>query len=148
MVERQHVGRAPASLRKHRRNYRVYVGRGHTRYRAQTGAVLTRPSSQACRHTSSIGRISGAGLYYVVDLVDGNQKPVIPIDRYTGFQGDLSRHPNNVVATTCMEHGVFLGGFVPNSIKCGPPFTIVESEIDLAMTALSAALKKVEELYH
>jgi len=96
----------------------------------------------------SIGRISGAGLYYVVDLVDGNQKPVIPIDRYTGFQGDLSRHPNNVVATTCMEHGVFLGGFVPNSIKCGPPFTIVESEIDLAMTALSAALKKVEELYH
>lgn len=95
----------------------------------------------------SIGRISGAGLYYVVDVVDGNREPVVPMDRYTGFQGDLSQHPNNIVAATCMEHGVFLGGFVPNSIKCGPPFTILESEIDLAMSALSAALKKVEETY-
>ena len=95
-----------------------------------------------------IGRVSGAGLYYVLDLVNLDGDPIIPADRFSSFEGDLSIHPNNIVGSRCMEQGVFLGGFVPNSVKCGPPFTITENEIDLAMEALSVSLEQVESVHH
>ncbi len=96
---------------------------------------------------ASIGRISGAGLYYAVDLVDGQGKPLIEADRYTDFSGDLSHYPNAIVSGACAEKGVFLGGFVPNTIKCAPPFTIAEEEIDVAMDAFDHALHRLAETY-
>lgn len=95
-----------------------------------------------------IGRIAGAGLYYAVDLVDPQGRPIIESDRDFGFTGDLSRSPNNIVSAECARHGVFLGGFVPNTVKCGPPFTIEEAEIDHALHAFDAALSAVEAVYH
>ena len=44
----------------------------------------------------------------------------------------------------CAAHGVYLGGYTPNTVKVGPPFTINSDEIDLAMDALDSALTKVE----
>ena len=96
----------------------------------------------------TIGRIAGAGLYYAVDLVNKNGDPIIDDDRYTAFKGDLSQNPNNIVSRVCAEHGVFLGGFVPNTIKCGPPFTITEEEIDSAMAAFDVALAEVARVHH
>ncbi|MFO0447981.1 MAG: hypothetical protein ACK52I_04715, partial [Pseudomonadota bacterium] len=60
------------------------------------------------------------------------------------FLGDLPDHPNNVVARECAARGVFLGGFVPNTIKVGPPFTISEAEIDAGLAAFDAALSVVD----
>ncbi|MBT8447361.1 MAG: aspartate aminotransferase family protein [Gammaproteobacteria bacterium] len=101
----------------------------------------------ASRHPC-IGRVGGAGLYFAVDLVNAAGEPIVADDRYFAFTGDLSRNPNNIVAAECAKRGVFLGGFVPNTIKCAPPFTILEAEIDLAMDALDAALTTVEEIHH
>jgi taurine--2-oxoglutarate transaminase len=98
------------------------------------------------RH-GSIGRISGRGLCYSVDLVGGDGQPVVPEDRYFHFVGDVSQNPNNLVAAECFKRGVYLGGFVPNTIKVAPPFTITEGEIDFAMEALDHALSVVEERY-
>jgi taurine---2-oxoglutarate transaminase len=95
-----------------------------------------------------IGHIGGAGLYFAVDLVDKNRQPIVKEDRYFTFTGDLSESPNNIISAECAKHGVFLGGFVPNTVKCGPPFTITEEEIDQAMLAFDHALTKVEEKYH
>ena len=95
-----------------------------------------------------IGRIGGAGLYYAVDLVDKNGAPIIKEDRDYRFTGDLGENPNNIVAAECAKEGVFLGGFVPNTIKCGPPYTITESEIDFAMAAFDKALRVVTKKYH
>jgi len=97
----------------------------------------------AARH-SCVGRVAGHGLYYVVDLVGRDGLPIIAEDRYTAFLGDLSQHPNNIVSRECAARGVFLGGFVPNTIKLGPPFTINEAEIDTAISAFDAALSCVE----
>jgi taurine--2-oxoglutarate transaminase len=99
--------------------------------------------SLAARH-SCVGRVAGHGLYYVVDLVGRDGLPIIAEDRYTAFLGDLSQHPNNIVSRECAARGVFLGGFVPNTIKLGPPFTINEAEIDTAISAFDAALSCVE----
>jgi taurine--2-oxoglutarate transaminase len=97
---------------------------------------------------SCVGRISGAGLYQVVDLINKQGDPIVAEDRYSAFTGDISQNPNNLVASHCAANGVFLGGFVPNSIKCGPPFTIEESEIDTAMKVFSGALDVVEKVHH
>ncbi|MDE0801165.1 MAG: aspartate aminotransferase family protein [Rhodospirillaceae bacterium] len=111
------------------------------------GAYLkARLDALADRHPS-IGSVGGHGLFYAVDLVNGDGFPIIEDDRWTGFTGDLSQHPNNIVAGECAKRGVFLGGFVPNTIKVGPPFTITEDEIDTAIMAFDEALTVVDNTY-
>ncbi|MDX2222653.1 MAG: aminotransferase class III-fold pyridoxal phosphate-dependent enzyme [Rhodospirillaceae bacterium] len=111
------------------------------------GRILkVRLDELAARHRC-VGHIGGHGLFYAVDLVDGSGQPIVPQDRWTAFQGDLSRHPNAIVGAECAKRGVFLGGFVPNTIKVGPPFTITEAEIDRAMAAFDAALGVVDATY-
>lgn len=95
------------------------------------------------RHPS-IGRIGGAGLYHAVDLVGPDGLPVVKADRYTGFAGDLSKNPNAIIGRECAARGVFLGGFVPNTVKVGPPFTITEGEIEMGLAAFDAALGVLE----
>jgi taurine--2-oxoglutarate transaminase len=68
----------------------------------------------------------------------------VKADRYTGFAGDLSRNPNAIIARECAARGVFLGGFVPNTVKVGPPFIISEDEIGLGLDAFDAALGVLE----
>lgn len=95
------------------------------------------------RHPS-FGRMGGDGLYFAVDLVDAHGEPIDREDRWTGFTDDPAARPNMVIATECAKRGVFLGGFVPNTIKVAPPFTITEQEIDTAMNAFDAALSEVD----
>lgn len=95
------------------------------------------------RHPS-VGRITGRGLYYAVDLVDGEGEPIVKQDRFTDFTGDLSRQPNAIVSRECGKRGVFLGGFVPNTVKVAPPFTITEAEIDRAMSVFDEALSVID----
>lgn len=113
----------------------------------QRGQYLRQSLDHLASQHSHIGRVSGAGLYHAVDLVGVDGKPLIEDDRYTGFAGDLSRNPNAIISGACAEKGVFLGGFVPNTIKCAPPFTITEGEIDHAMEAFDFALRKLAEVY-
>ena len=101
------------------------------------GRYLKDALDQLAMHHPAIGRIGGAGLYYAVDLVNANGEPIVKADRDYLFTGDLSENPNNIVSSECAKQGVFLGGFVPNTIKCGPPYTITESEIDTAMAGIA-----------
>ena len=95
----------------------------------------------------SVGSVGGHGLFYAVDLVNKDNQPIIADDRWTSFQGDLSQHPNNIVGQECAKEGVFLGGFVPNTIKVGPPFTIEESEIDKGINAFDKALTVIDKMF-
>lgn len=92
-----------------------------------------------------VGRIAGRGLYFAVDLVDGAGLPIVPDDRYSGFTGTIGEEPNNYVGRECAKRGLFLGGFVPNTIKVGPPFTITEAEIDFAMDVFDEVLSLVDK---
>jgi len=98
------------------------------------------------RHPS-IGRIGGRGLYHAVDLVRADGTPVIPEDRAFDFTGDLSLAPTRIVARESAKHGVFLTGFVPNTIKVAPPLTVTADEVDLTLEAFDAGLDEVERIY-
>ena len=98
------------------------------------------------RH-SSIGRVGGRGLYQAVDLVRGDGSPIVAEDRAFDFTGDLSQTPTRIIARESAKHGVFLTGFVPNTIKVAPPLTVTPVEIDLTLEAFDAGLDEVERIY-
>ena len=113
----------------------------------QRGAYLKERLDGLADKHPSVGRVSGRGLFYTVDMVNGDGEPIVAEDRYTAFTGDLSEMPNNIVAGENAKRGVFLGGFTPNTIKLGPPFTITQDEIDLATDALDQALDVIDEKF-
>ena len=91
--------------------------------------------------------MSGRGLFYTVDLINGEGTPIVPEDRYSAFTGDLTEMPNNIIAGENAKRGEFLGGITPNTIKLGPPFTITQDEIDLAIDSLDQALEIIDEKF-
>jgi len=95
-----------------------------------------------------IGRISGHGLYYAVDMVGPDGAPIVESDRDTVFTGDLSQFPSAIFANACAARGVSAGGFMPNTIKASPPLTITEEEVDLACEAMDEAFSAVEAAHH
>jgi taurine--2-oxoglutarate transaminase len=94
-----------------------------------------------------IGRIGGRGLYHAVEIVRPDGTPVVPEDRAFDFTGDLSQTPTQIVRREAAKHGVWLTGFVPNTIKVAPPLTVTSDEIDLALQALDAGLEEIERVY-
>ena len=108
------------------------------------GAYLERRLREMTAGHPCVGRVSGKGMYYAVDLVDAAGEPIVPDDRSTLFLGELSEQPNNMIARECAARGVFLGGFVPNTIKVAPPFTVSEDEIDTGLAAFDAALAELD----
>jgi 4-aminobutyrate aminotransferase-like enzyme len=96
------------------------------------------------RGHACVGRIAGRGLYFCVDLVDAAGNPIVTEDRDTGFVGDIAAHPNHVIARECAKRGLYLGGFVPNTIKVAPPFTITEEEIDFGIGVFDEALAVID----
>ena len=113
----------------------------------QRGAYLKERLDGLDAKHPSVGRVSGRGLFYTVDLVNGEGAPIVPEDRYSAFTGDLSEMPNNIVAGENAKRGIFLGGFTPNTIKLGPPFTITQDEIDLAVDSLDQALDIIDDKF-
>ncbi|MGD9536148.1 MAG: aspartate aminotransferase family protein [Alphaproteobacteria bacterium] len=114
----------------------------------QRGAYLKERLDALKPKHPSIGRISGRGLFQVIDLVNDKGAPIVPEDRFSAFTGDLGAHPNVIVYQETAKRGVYLGGFTPNTLKLGPPFTVTQDDIDLAVDALDAALDVVEAKYH
>ena len=112
------------------------------------GVELGRRLGGLAGRPPSVGRVSGRGFYWAVDLVGADRRPIVADDRDTGFLGDLSVTPNNVVAAECAKRGVFLGGFVPNTIKVAPPFTVTDAEIEVGLAAFDAALDEIDRRWH
>jgi len=114
----------------------------------QKGAHLNARLNDLKDKHDCVGRVAGRGLYQTLDLVGSDGTPIIEEDRFHAFTGDTSSNPNSMIYAECAAHGVYLGGYTPNTVKVGPPFTITSEEIDLAMDALDSALTKVGEKWH
>ena len=111
----------------------------------QKGAYLSERLNALQDKHACVGRVAGRGLYQTVDLVNANGEPIVEADRYHAFTGDIAGNPNSIIYAECAKKGVYLGGYTPNTVKVGPPFTVTSDEIDIAMDALDTALSKVEE---
>jgi taurine--2-oxoglutarate transaminase len=129
-------------------NIEAMIDEGVVEHGAEMGVRLRGGLEELRSRHPSIGRIGGRGLYQAVDLVRGDGTPVVTEDRDFDFSGDLSQTPTRIVARESAKHGVFLTGFVPNTIKVAPPLTVTPEEIDLTLEAFDAGLDEVERLYH
>lgn len=96
----------------------------------------------------TVGLVAGAGMFWQVELVKNKEtrEPFVPADRYTAFAGDLSKNPNGIIAGKCMEKGVLLGGFVPNTLRIGASLTVSKADMDKAIDALDYALDYLDTL--
>jgi taurine--2-oxoglutarate transaminase len=92
-----------------------------------------------------VGHVDGIGLFWAVDLVRKKETgEAFVADRNSLAAGDLSNWPVPLVTHKCLEQGVFITGFSPNTLRIGPPLNTTETEIDEAMGALDAALTDLD----
>jgi len=129
-------------------NIEAMIDEGAVEHGAEMGVRLRAGLEELRSRHPSIGRIGGRGLYHAVDLVRPDGSPVLAEDRAFDFTGDLSHAPTRIVARESAKHGVFLTGFVPNTIKVAPPLTVTLDEIELTIEAFDAGLDEVERVYH
>jgi taurine---2-oxoglutarate transaminase len=128
-------------------NIEAMIDEGAVEHGAEMGVRLREGLEELRSRHPSIGRIGGRGLYQAVDLVRGDGTPIVPEDRAFDFTGDLSHTPTRIIARESAKHGVFLTGFVPNTIKVTPPLTVTSDEIDLTLEAFDAGLDEVERIH-
>ena len=128
-------------------NIEAMIEDGAVGHGAEMGLRLRAGLEELRSRHPSIGRIGGRGLYHAVDLVRGDGTPIVPEDRAFDFSGDLSQIPTRIVAREAAAHGVWLTGFVPNTIKVAPPLTVTSDEIDLTLEAFDAGLAEIERIY-
>jgi taurine--2-oxoglutarate transaminase len=129
-------------------NIEAMIDEGAVGHGADMGVRLRGGLEELRSRHPSIGRIGGRGLYHAVDLVRPDGTPIMADDRAFDFTGDLSQAPTRIVARESAKHGVFLTGFVPNTIKVAPPLTVTPDEMDVTLEAFDAGLDEVERLYH
>ena len=96
----------------------------------------------------TVGFVAGAGMFWQVELVrdKATREPFIAADRYTAFGGDTSDYPTSIVLGKCLEKGVLLGGFVPNTLRIGASLTVSKADMDKAIDALDYALDHLDTL--
>lgn len=114
---------------------------------AELGLALRAGLEELRGRHPCIGRIGGRGLYHAVDLVGADGAPIIPEDRAFDFTGELSGTPTAIIRAEAAKHGVWLTGFVPNTIKVAPPLTVTADELDLTLEAFDAGLDVVDQRY-
>lgn len=90
----------------------------------------------------TVGFVARAGMFWQVELVrdKATREPFIPEVRYATFGGDLSEYPTRIILSNCLEKGVLLGGFLPNTLRIGPSLTVSKEDVDMAVDALDHAL--------
>ncbi|MEL7563616.1 MAG: aspartate aminotransferase family protein [Dehalobacterium sp.] len=96
----------------------------------------------------TVGLVAGAGMFWQVELVKNKEtkEPFVPADRYTGFAGDTSKNPTGIILGKCLEKGVLLGGFVPNTLRVGASLTVSQADMDKAIDALEYALSYLDTM--
>ncbi len=96
----------------------------------------------------TVGFVAGAGMFWQVELVrdKATREPFVAADRYTAFGGDTSDYPTSIVLGKCLEKGVLLGGFVPNTLRIGASLTVSKADMDKAIDALDYALDHLDTL--
>lgn len=114
---------------------------------AETGEYLAGLLAELEARHPSVGLVSGAGMFRTVELVKNKEtrELFVPEDRNSMGEGDVASWPVNVVARHGLERGVYMSGFVPNTLRLGPPLTASREECDEAMEALDYALSRLDE---
>ena len=115
---------------------------------AKAGEYLEAKFKELEAKHKTMGAFSGAGVVWTVELVKNKKtrERFIPLDRRIGYGGDLSKHPSKIIGAKCMEKGVILSGFTPNTLRIGFSIFVTKEDLDKAMDALDYALSYLDTL--
>jgi len=96
----------------------------------------------------TLGLASGNGVLWAVELVKNKKtkERFIPGDRRISYSGDISRHPTTIVGAKCLEKGVIITGFAPNTLRIGFSVFVTKEDMDKAIDALDYALTYLDTL--
>ena len=97
------------------------------------------------RHPS-LGLVSGRGLMWAMELVRNKEtrEPFVGMDRYSIYAKTPETPASQVVGKICMEEGVAVGAFLPNSIRLATAFVATKADIDLGLRALDKGLTALD----
>ena len=98
------------------------------------------------RHPS-LGLVSGRGLMWALELVRNREtrEPFIGVDRYSIYAKTAAEEPgSHTVGKVCLEEGVAIGAFLPNSIRLATAFVATKQDLDLGLKALDKGLAALD----
>lgn len=95
-----------------------------------------------------VGITQGMGLLWDIELVKNKEtrEPFVKDDRQFLAAGDLSEVPSDIVMTQCLQKGLLIPNFNPNSLPLAPPLNVTEEEIDKAVEILDEVLKDIDKM--
>lgn len=95
----------------------------------------------------SVGLVSGRGLMWSLELVRNREarEPFVGIDRYSIFAADGVMPASAVVGKICADEGVFVGAFLPNTIRLATAFIVTKEDIDVGIAALHKGLTELDK---
>jgi taurine--2-oxoglutarate transaminase len=112
---------------------------------AETGRYLEERLRRLGDRHPCVASVAGDGLFWVLELARPDGRQYVDEDRDHMGAGDISGWPTQIVTQACLESDVFITGFVPNTLRLGPPLTVTREECDHALTALEKALNRLAE---
>lgn len=115
---------------------------GVVEHAARVGRYLGARLHELGQRHPSVGHVDGTGMFWLVELVRDRAtgERLIGEDRETMGTGDVAAWPVHRVAASCLEQGVYINGFVPNTLRIAPPLICTEEHVDEALAALDHAL--------
>lgn len=110
------------------------------------GAHLGAGLEDLQRRHPSLGLVSGRGLMWAMELVRNKETraPFIAVDRYSIYAKTPETPASQIVGNICMEEGVAIGSFLPNSIRLATAFVATKADIDLGLRALDKGLTALD----
>jgi taurine---2-oxoglutarate transaminase len=93
-----------------------------------------------------VGLVSGRGLMWALELVRNREtrEPFVAVDRYSIYAKTDEIAASQLVGKICLDEGVAIGAFLPNSIRLATAFVATTADIDLGLAALDKGLAELD----
>nr|WP_315020016.1 aspartate aminotransferase family protein [uncultured Aminipila sp.] len=94
-----------------------------------------------------IGDIHGKGMFWGAEIcktIDGKALPLMEEDRKVVLRKN-QEYPLGVLRKICLENGLLIGGYVPNTIRISPSLTFEVDEIKIAFEILDRSIEQFEQ---
>jgi taurine--2-oxoglutarate transaminase len=115
---------------------------------AELGTYLGARLAELAAAHPSVSGLSGRGMVWGLELVrdPSTGQRWVPADRWPSpTDPDPELLPSLFVTRQCLDRGVLLFTYAPNTITIGPPLTISTDELDLGLHAIDEALTALDQ---